>query len=116
MAACGDARRWGSAARVTRAMPDDVDVEHPVPLVVVVGRDVAGRADAGVVDDDVDAAELVDDRGDRRVDRGGSVMSHGTREHAVAVVAGGAVEAWPPGRPARRSSARWPPRCRWRRR
>lgn len=49
---------------------DDVDVEHAVPFVVVVGIDLALGADAGVVDDDVDAAVLLRGRLDGRIDGG----------------------------------------------
>src|SRR5450755_4283010 len=41
--------------------PDDVHVQHPVPLVVVVRGDVSDRSDAGVVHDNVDAAEFLGD-------------------------------------------------------
>src|SRR5699024_6894469 len=40
----------------------DIDVQDAVPLLVIVGLDRALRADARVVDDDVDAAELLRDR------------------------------------------------------
>ncbi len=48
----------------------DVDAEHARPLVVVVVGDRADGADAGVVDHDVDATELLGHRGDRGPHRG----------------------------------------------
>jgi hypothetical protein len=50
--------------------PEDVDVEHLVPLAVGVGLDGAGGADAGVVDHDVEAAQPLGGLADRRPDRG----------------------------------------------
>ena len=50
---------------------DDVDVQHARPLGVVVGVDLALGADAGVVDDDVEAAELLRGPVHRRRHRGG---------------------------------------------
>ncbi len=60
--AWAERRRRGQGRPGDPGDPDDVDVEHPVPLGVVVRRDVADRADPGVVDQDVDPAELGDDR------------------------------------------------------
>ena len=72
---------------------DDVDVEHPGPLVVVVRGDVPDGADAGVVDQDVDAAERRHHRRDRAVDRRtiGDVALH--REVAQRAVLRRSVEA-----------------------
>jgi hypothetical protein len=63
--------------RACTAHPDDaedVDVEHLVPLVVGVGLDGAGGADAGVVDHDVEPAQPLGGLADRRADRG--VVAH----------------------------------------
>jgi hypothetical protein len=49
--------------------PDHVDVEHPGPLGVVVGGDVALGADPGVVDDHVEPAEVAGDPVNGPVDR-----------------------------------------------
>ena len=85
IAACDDRRRCGSAAAAHPGDADDVDVEHPVPLLVVVGLDVARRADPGVVDHDVEPARARSTTArDRRVaPRPRSVTSQATREHAV---------------------------------
>ena len=49
----------------------DVDVEHAGPLFVVVLADVADGPDAGVVHQDVEATQPLNDLGDRGVDRWG---------------------------------------------
>src|SRR5665213_502486 len=54
MAACDDARRHAAHPYQTH----DVDVVGAVPFGIVIGGNVGARADACVVDDDVDAAEL----------------------------------------------------------
>ena len=56
MDAARELRSSGRAAAATRAMDDDVHVHDAVPLGAVVGGDVTGRADPGVVDEDVQAA------------------------------------------------------------
>jgi hypothetical protein len=48
-----------------------VDVDDQVPVLVGHLEQQVVAGDAGVVDQDVDAAELLDDPGDRGVDRGG---------------------------------------------
>jgi hypothetical protein len=48
---------------------DNIDVPHAVPLVVVIRRNIALSPDARAVDDDVDAAKLLDDCGDGRPHR-----------------------------------------------
>ena len=48
----------GSAGRDAVQHAADVDVDHPVPLVDLERRRAATAASAGIVDDDVDAAEL----------------------------------------------------------
>ena len=64
IAALGERRRCGSAARDTRAMPTTLTFRTRCHSSSLLAVDVADRADAGVVDQDVDAAERVGDRGD----------------------------------------------------
>ena len=55
-AAWGDRRRWANAERITRTIPSTLTSKHVAPLVERVRLDRALGSDAGVVDEDVDAA------------------------------------------------------------
>ena len=68
IAARGDRRRCGRHGARQAHDAEDVDVEDALPLVDRVLLDRALRADAGVVDQHVDAAEVRDRRGDGGVD------------------------------------------------
>ncbi len=72
--------------------PEQVHVQDAVPLLVVVVGHGALGADAGVVDQHVEPAELAHDLLDRRADRGvvGDVGAHA--EHAVGHAGGVEVE------------------------
>ena len=64
-------RIQGSAACAADERPDQVDVDRPAPDVDGVLRDRGLMADAGVVDEQVDAAQALRDRGERGGDGGG---------------------------------------------
>ena len=116
IAACSDSRRCGSAARGDARHAEHVDVEDPAPLVVVVVRDRARRADAGVVDERCRA---------RRAARPPPPTARGPRRRRSRRRAGRSAAArrrrcrGRARRPARRApaaAARWPRRCPRRRR
>jgi hypothetical protein len=68
-----------------------------LPFVVAVRGGVAGGADAGVVDQDVERAEPVDDRADRRVDGVTVADVADDGEIAVRTVLIGQIETGDPG-------------------
>ena len=106
--------------------PLDVEVDHPLPLLDGRVLDRPQQHDAGVVDHDVEAAELVDralDRGDGLLALGHVGLDHerpaaGALDPPAPAPRAGRAAGPParPPRPARRAPPRSPRRCRcWRR-
>jgi hypothetical protein len=106
-------RRRPAQVRQRRAgHPDDaehVDLEHPAPLVELVGLDRALGADAGVVDHDVDATEPLGRGGHPGADR--VVVGHvdGEAGQSVGQVAGPQVEDGDGGAPLGQQARRGQP-------
>ena len=91
---------------------DDVYVQDPSPLTVVVLADVAGGPDASVVHQDVEGTQLFDHCCDCPVDAGsvGDIAEHG--QHSIGCPLGVSIQYGNPSHLGTGAVARWPRRSR----